>query len=73
MFKLFRSKKEKTGSVPAEAVSMQPSVKTVQNEGGELSGKMSDRKLIAVISAAIAAFRNESDCAFDIISINKIS
>lgn len=76
MFKFFGSKKDKStniSEVTTEKEVMQPSVNVSSNKGGELSDKMPDKKLVAVISAAIAASRGESDCAFNVISINKIS
>lgn len=70
MFKLFGSKKEKNVAV-SETEAVQSSAKS--SAGGELSDRMSDKKLVAIVTAAIAASRGESDCAFNVISINKIS
>ena len=74
MFKLFGAKKEKPVTI-IETEIIQPSIDSsnANNRGGELSDRMSDKKLVAVITSAIAAMRNESECAFDVISINKIS
>ncbi|HAN21009.1 MAG: hypothetical protein A2Y15_08105 [Clostridiales bacterium GWF2_36_10] len=72
MFKFFSAKKEEPISVKETEVK-QPSVVNNISKSGELSDRMPDRKLVAIVTSAIAASRGESDCAFNVISINKIS
>lgn len=72
MFKLFGLKKEKAAIIP-DVASQNVTENPSSNNGGELSDRMPDKKLVAIVTAAIAASRDESDCAFNVISINKIS
>lgn len=74
VFKLFGTKKEKCVAVKETEIT-QPSSDSgkVNSRRGELSDRMSDKKLVAIITSAIAASKDESDCAFNVISINKIS
>jgi hypothetical protein len=66
MFKLLFGKKEKKNvaenspAVSSEAVNTEPKA-------------ISEKKIVAIATAAIAASRGISDCAFDVISIKKIS
>ena len=58
LFSVFGSKKKATAT---------PAPKAAEAPAGD-----SEEELVAVATAAIAAYRGESDCAFKVISINKI-
>ncbi|PKM62016.1 MAG: hypothetical protein CVU97_06475 [Firmicutes bacterium HGW-Firmicutes-21] len=70
LFKLIFAKEPKKAAVADITVKPEQSVLT-DSSGGELSVKMSDKKLVAVVTSAIAASRNESQVAFDVLSIKK--
>lgn len=71
MFRLFGSKKRESENVVTESPAVE---NTVLSSGGEvLSDKMSDKKLVAVVTAAIACYMGKSDCSFNVLSIEKIS
>ena len=65
IFKAFAAKQTKATEPAAEPVSA-PAVAAPAQPAGE------DGTLVAVATAAIAAARGESDCAFNVISIKKI-
>ena len=60
LFSVFGSKKKATATTA-------PAPKAAEAPAGD-----SEEELVAVATAAIAAYRGESDCAFKVISINKI-
>ena len=60
VFSVFGSKKKATATTA-------PAPKAAEAPAGD-----SEEELVAVATAAIAAYRGESDCAFKVISINKI-
>jgi len=67
LFKLFSvigSKKK------AKTPSAEPAVAATKSEPTATTG--GEEEIVAVATAAIAASRGESDCAFNVISINKI-
>ena len=72
LFKLIFAKKEKPKTTPVikKQVINEPETQSISTT---LSNKISEKKLVAIATSAIAASRGESDCAFSVISINKIS
>lgn len=66
MFKFLFGKKEKKD---VSEVSPAAAPETVTAKEKDIS----EKKLVAIATAAIAASRGSSDCAFDVISIQKIS
>ena len=75
MFKFLFAKKEKNLSDSQKTnneVSKTESSEKVSIENVKAEG-ISEKKIVAIATAAIAASRGESDCAFDVLSITKIS
>ena len=69
MFKFLFGKKEKNSNSETDAIT-----ESSENANNTVKPKsISEKKLVAIATAAIAASRGSSDCAFDVLSITKIS
>jgi len=66
LFKFLFGKKEK------KAENIATAAEAPVNQTAQLKG-LSEKKVVAIATAAIAASRGSSDCAFNVISIQKIS
>lgn len=69
VFKLFAVKKPEKSESPVSAATPTPVVASAPVAAASAS---EEEKIVAIATAAIAASRGESECAFNVISIKKI-